>query len=87
MSRERKVVLTIISTDKHCNNECPGIDFGTNPDSSYCRVFKEDLIWNEQRQSNGYRRLTACMEAETHKEPKTLREALENLLKEFPDAE
>ena len=57
---ERKVILQVIATVKHCSNDCP---FMSNA-ADYCTAFKKSLTWDARRLVNGNYRLSVCLKAE-----------------------
>ena len=60
--KDRVVKLAIIATTQHCNNDCEGMRHSSGP--MWCQFFNRELVWDEKRLYNGYKRLTVCKKAE-----------------------
>lgn len=60
-SPSRRITLDIIvSDDRHCSNDCPGM----SDDAGRCLFFQEPLTWNKRRKVHGNVRLAQCVRAE-----------------------
>lgn len=58
--KERSIKLTVIATNRHCSNDCPGISFN----SEHCNWFEKPLKWDPNRMSHGRLRLSECRAAQ-----------------------
>lgn len=56
---EKRIALTILASDRHCDNDCQLMSH----DAKTCVLFGP-LTWNRKRRFNGNMRPLACLDAE-----------------------
>ena len=58
------VIVEIDATNNHCNNDCQWMNNGPNYTESiplsYCKLFNQNLVWDNRKIENGYKRLKLC---------------------------